>query len=137
MDFPTGTVILWTGTPETIPAGWIKYTPAEGRFIRGVPSGGEVGSSGGSATHDHTAGAVASAGALGHPSNSFAFNTVSESSYLLSGTPTVSVVGTHNHTADLTLGSGVGAHTHPLATARTGTANNLPPHKQAIYIVKI
>ena len=136
MNFPTGTVILWTDAPENIPDGWVKYTAAEGRFIRGVPNGGAVGSTGGATTHDHNAGAVANAGAHGHAAKSYTFNTVGASSYLLSGSPTVSVVGTHNHTASLTLSSGVGAHTHSKANAKTGTANNLPPHKRGIYIVK-
>ncbi len=136
MNFPSGTVILWTDAPENIPDGWVKYTAAEGRFIRGVPDGGAVESTGGASSHNHNAGAIANDGAHGHAAKSYTFNTVGASSYLLSGTPAISSIGTHNHTASLTLSDGVGEHTHTKANAETGMANHLPPHKRGIYIVK-
>lgn len=32
---PAGTIILWSGTRETIPEGWQEYTPASGRYVMG------------------------------------------------------------------------------------------------------
>lgn len=32
---PAGTIILWSGTRDTIPEGWQEYTPASGRYVMG------------------------------------------------------------------------------------------------------
>ncbi len=138
MDLPIGTVILWVNSPTTIPDGWEIYTAAVGKFVRGVPSGGTVGATGGSETHYHTAGAITAAGAHEHPQVDFTWGKSSTNAYLVTKqTPGVYAAnGSHNHPGTLKLENNSTNHTHNRDSSNTGTSNNLPPHKRAIYIIK-
>ena len=137
MELPSGTIILWTSGSSTIPDGWSIYSKANNRFIRGVPSGGTVEATGGQSTHTHTAGATVSGGAHTHAANTFTYPSANKSDgKRYNASPTVSMSSpTHTHTATLTLAS-AGSHNHALTTTDTGSANNLPPYKMAIYIIK-
>lgn len=53
-DLPNSVIALWDGTNASIPAGWTRYTAMDGFFPKGAAVG-EVLTTGGSATHTHTA----------------------------------------------------------------------------------
>lgn len=134
MEAPSGTIILWTGT--SAPSGWTVWTSANTRFVMGVPSGGSYGATGGASTHAHTASAAASGGAHTHVAQSFVYgysssNNVSDKD----GLAEYGASDSHAHNCSFTLGS-AGAHTHTVASANTGAANNTPPYKTAYYIIK-
>ncbi len=42
-NVPAGTVVMWSGTVATIPAGWAHYTAMDGRFPRGATTTGGTG----------------------------------------------------------------------------------------------
>jgi len=138
MEMPSGTVILWMGSAENIPAGWTKYTSAVGRFVRGTPAGQSAGATGGNATaHVHNVGSVLTSGSHTHSSVGFTYSSSSASAYRKPGSD-VGVVGiSHNHTASVELGSG-GAHTHDFTATATGApvGEVNPPYKKGIYIIK-
>lgn len=52
---PTDIICLWLGTHAGIPTGWERYTALDGKWIKNSNADGEVGSTGGAATHTHTA----------------------------------------------------------------------------------
>lgn len=52
---PTDIICLWLGTHTGIPSGWDRYTSLDGKWIKGSNADSEVGTTGGSATHTHTA----------------------------------------------------------------------------------
>ena len=137
-SLPSGTVMLWLGTAASIPAGWQAYTAANGKFIRGVPAGGTVGTTGGAETHVHTAGTISDGGAHGHPEITITHGSTGPSTnYAVTGTG-YGIYGAapHRHDGTLTLES-VADHGHTNSSTNTGSANNLPPYKNGIYIVKI
>ncbi|MFX1567006.1 MAG: hypothetical protein ACFFCV_01415 [Promethearchaeota archaeon] len=57
---PIGLIVMWAGSIEDLPTGWIICNGSDGtpdlrdKFIQGVSSGEDPGSSGGSLTHNHT-----------------------------------------------------------------------------------
>lgn len=54
--FPDDIIALWIGTVASIPTDWERYTTMDGKFCKGAAANGESASStGGSATHSHTA----------------------------------------------------------------------------------
>jgi hypothetical protein len=137
-SLPSGTVMLWLGTAASIPAGWQAYTAANGKFIRGVPAGGTVGTTGGAETHVHTAGTISDGGAHGHPEITITHGSTGPSTnHAVTGTG-YGIYGAapHRHDGTLTLES-VADHGHTNSSTNTGSANNLPPYKKGIYIVKI
>lgn len=134
MELSSGTIILWVS--GTIPTGWSVYTAATDKLIRGVPSGGTVGATGGASTHTHTAGTVISGGAHTHDAQTFNYSNSSTNAYRFNGTPSVTMAaGSHTHSATVTLAS-AGSHGHTITATDTGSASNLPPYKKAIYIIK-
>jgi len=137
MDVPSGTVVLWMGSAESIPTGWAKYSATVGRFIRGVPAGQSVGATGGNAsTHVHTMGTALTGGSHTHGEKSF---TSTSGGNLVSRDvgQTVPASASHTHTGKVSLGSG-GAHVHNPASANTGTpiGETNPPYVKGIYIIK-
>jgi hypothetical protein len=137
-SLPSGTVMLWLGTAASIPAGWQAYTAANGKFIRGVPAGGTVGTTGGAETHVHTAGTISDGGAHGHPKITITHGSTGPSTnYAVTGTG-YGIYGAapHRHDGTLTLES-VADHGHTNSSTNTGSANNLPPYKKGIFIIKV
>jgi hypothetical protein len=63
--FPIGGIIMWAGTLASIPTGWAlcdgnNDTPdLTDRFILGTATEGEIGDTGGAATHSHGVGTLA------------------------------------------------------------------------------
>lgn len=137
-SLPSGTVMLWLGTAASIPAGWQAYTAANGKFIRGVPAGGTVGTTGGAETHVHTAGTISDGGAHGHPEITITHGSTGPSKNCAVTGTGYGIYGAapHRHDGTLTLES-VADHGHTNSSTNTGSANNLPPYKKGIYIVKI
>lgn len=60
-SLPSGIVVAWPHS-DAVPSGWYKCDGSNGtddlrgRFLRGVPVAGVVGSTGGASTHHHTGG---------------------------------------------------------------------------------
>lgn len=113
--FPSGACVFWLGAVADIPAGWSIATELEGRFPRGMASGGTPGATGGAATHTHT----------GDTSNSGAH------------THSIGVSGKYGAGALFAsdasgTGSG-GGHTH---TLNVTAASSLPPYVDGIWIRK-
>ena len=137
-SLPSGTVMLWLGTAASIPAGWQAYTAANGKFIRGVPAGGTVGTTGGAETHVHTAGTISDGGAHGHPEITITHGSTGPSTnHAVTGTG-YGIYGAapHRHDGTLTLES-VADHGHTNSSTNTGSANHLPPYKKGIFIIKV
>ena len=57
---PTGLIVMWTGSIDSIPAGWELCNGSSGtpdlqeKFIRGAPPGEDPGTLGGTVSHNHT-----------------------------------------------------------------------------------
>ena len=55
MAIPAGVICLWPGTAASIPDGWERVTALDSKFLKSVPNNStDPGSTGGTATHDHT-----------------------------------------------------------------------------------
>lgn len=54
-DLQSGMVALWGSTHATIPTDWSRLTSMDSRFVKGTGADGEVGTTGGSSVHNHTA----------------------------------------------------------------------------------
>jgi len=137
MDVPSGTVVLWMGSADSIPAGWTKYSATVGRFIRGVPTGQSVGATGGNAlTHVHSMGTALTGGSHTHGDKTFSSSTSGNIVSRHGGSGTNACVS-HSHTGIVSLGSG-GAHVHNPASANTGApiGETNPPYVKGIYIIK-
>lgn len=59
--FPSGAIVFWLGTAAAIPRGWEEATELQGRFPRGMASGGTPGVTGGAVDHTHNLGTPDSA----------------------------------------------------------------------------
>lgn len=157
-SFPSGGIILWSGSVAAIPSGWVlcngsNSTPdLRDKFVIGAGSTYAVGATGGSAnavvvSHTHT-GTTASGGSHQHFTSSdvtggtsFITNTTyntkqgsvagyAYSDYALTATSTVATLG---------LTSSNGTHTHTFTTdssGSSGTGANLPPYYALCYIMK-
>jgi len=55
LDYPLGAIALWLGANGSIPTGWSRYTALDGRWLKTATVDGQVGTTGGSSTHTHTA----------------------------------------------------------------------------------
>lgn len=113
MTLPTFT---WPGTAATIPSGWERNTLVDGLFVLGADTGADGGGTGGSATHTHP-----------NASNHQHAITFSGTSYGLSSV----LFGL--------LKISTYAHTHAgfnsaNAAVVFGTASNLPPYNEVIFI---
>jgi len=137
-DLPSGTVMLWLGSAASIPAGWQAYTAANGKFIRGVPVDGTVGATGGAETHTHNTGTISAGGAHGHPEIAIIHGGTGVSTdHAVTGTG-YGIYGAapHDHDGTIELQS-VADHEHTNSSTNTGSANQLPPYKKGIFIIKI
>jgi len=138
MDVPSGTVVLWMGSAETIPDGWVKYSATVGRFIRGVPTGQSVGATGGNAsTHVHAMGTALTGGSHTHDDINFNSSSSGNIVYRNNQAPGLYACQSHSHSGKASFGAG-GAHVHNPASANTGTpiGETNPPYVKGIYIIK-
>jgi len=148
-SFPSGGIIMWSGSIASIPAGWLLCNGVSGtpdlrnRFVVGAGSTYAVGATGGSAdaivvSHTHTAttsttsltGSItdqyASGGGNGSTTGVF-----SQTNYQVDGDGgesrpgrTINFDGTHSHTTTVS------------STGSSGTNANLPPYYALAYIMK-
>jgi hypothetical protein len=147
--FPSGGIIIWSGSSATIPTGWVlcngsNSTPdLRNRFVVGAGSTYAVGATGGSAnavvvSHTHTA-TVATTSLTGTITNQYtAGDTYGSTTGVFSQSNgnvdgdggesrpgrTINFDGSHTHTATIST-EGV-----------SGTNANLPPYYALCYIMK-
>ena len=147
--FPSGGIIIWSGSSASIPSGWLlcdgsSSTPdLRNRFVVGATSTYAVGATGGSAnaivvSHTHTA-TVATTSLTGAINNQYtAGDTHGTTSGVFSQTNiqvdgdggesragrNISFDGSHNHTATIS------------TEGSSGTNANLPPYYALCYIMK-
>jgi hypothetical protein len=154
-SFPTGGIILWSGSVASIPSGWALCNGSNGtpdlrnRFVVGAGSTYAVDATGGSAdsivvshTHtfsattstagDHTHVVTVSSNGSDDPAGSLVSPTYhpSPGSGGALGTPTwptLANAGSHTHTISGTTAS----------TGSSGTNANLPPYYALAYIMKL
>ena len=133
---PTGTIVLWSGSIGSIPAGWVLCNGSNGtpdlrdRFVVGAGSTYAVDATGGSAdaivvSHTHTASSVVTD--PGHL-HSFALGAA-----VVGGGGSPGGVGSTN-TATAT--TGITVATTINSSGNSGTNANLPPYYALCYIQK-
>ena len=136
--FPSGGIIIWSGSSASIPSGWLlcdgsSSTPdLRNRFVVGATSTYAVGATGGSAdaivvSHTHTA-TVTDPGHT-HTYKAGTFNNAEGAGPNAIGNTSNSVNGT---TTSATTGITVSNST----TGSSGTNANLPPYYALCYIMK-
>lgn len=158
--FPSGGIIIWSGSAASIPAGWLLCNGSNGtpdlrdRFIVGAGSTYAVGATGGSAdaivvSHTHTATSTASGGTHHHllyASTTSGTENFGNSSLYAAGrgdfggsffnqnvAPTSSVADTiRSASADAT----PTVSTTVASSGSSGTNANLPPYYALCYIMK-
>ncbi|HSE35390.1 MAG TPA: DUF2341 domain-containing protein, partial [Candidatus Paceibacterota bacterium] len=100
-SIPGGAIAMFDIASSSLPSGWYRYAPLDGRFPRG--ENGSV-STGGSATHTHTA----------------------------TGTLSTSVGSGFRSQTNVASGASV-THTHTLSATTTTTMNHEPPYVEVLY----
>ena len=136
--FPSGGIIIWSGSSASIPSGWLlcdgsSSTPdLRNRFVVGATSTYAVGATGGSAdaivvSHTHTA-TVTDSGhnhtvSVNEPGSPTSYTLNSGGFSIRNGTTTSSTATTGITVANSTTGS-------------SGTNANLPPYYALCYIMK-
>lgn len=157
-DFPSGGIIMWSGSVETIPSGWALCNGAAGtpdlrdRFIVGAGSTYNPGSTGGSkdaivVSHTHTfSGNTNSTGSHRHGLNGYAGGSLARLGY---ASPVVAALsGYINQGQYVYDNSGydimeeVGSHSHSVSgttssSGSSGTNANLPPYYALCFIMKV
>jgi hypothetical protein len=135
---PAGTIVLWSGSIGSIPAGWVLCNGNNGtpdlrnRFVVGAGSTYAVDATGGSAdaivvSHTHTATSVVTD--PGHTHTSAAF-VVSGTNINLGSGKNWDGSGTGSSTTGITVA------TTNASTGVSGTNANLPPYYALCYIMK-
>ncbi|MCP4705973.1 MAG: tail fiber protein [candidate division Zixibacteria bacterium] len=118
-SFPSGGIIMWSGTLATIPSGWALCNGSNGtpnltdRFIYGVGTGENPGAFGGTTTHTHYVDPAPASIQQSSMTQSVASGGVVDVSHEY-----------HTHTVDI-----------PGFTS--GGGNNLPPFYKLAYIMKL
>lgn len=139
--FPSGGIVLWSGSVASIPSGWYlcdgnNSTPdLRSRFVVGAGGAYSVGSVGGSAdaivvSHTHTA--TSSVTDPGHYHSAYPGNgTVDVGSYIAGG-----LARTAAYNATETATTGITVATTVASSGSSGTNANLPPYYALCYIMK-
>ena len=139
---PAGTIVLWSGSIGSIPAGWVLCNGNNGtpdlrnRFVVGAGSTYSVDASGGSAdaivvSHTHTATSTSVVTDPGHNHDFNILNTIANGNNPY--TATGSQVGTGTVTTETT---GITVATTIASAGTSGTNANLPPYYALCYIMK-
>ena len=137
-SFPTGGIIMWSGSIATIPAGWLLCNGTSGtpdlrnRFVVGAGSTYAVAATGGSAdaivvSHTHTATVTDP----GH-NHQFKGGTYNNSE----GAGPNSIANTANSLSDTTASNTTGITVSNSTTGSSGTNANLPPYYSLAFIMK-
>jgi hypothetical protein len=145
-SFPTGGIILWSGSVASIPSGWALCNGSNGtpdlrnRFVVGAGSTYAVNATGGSAdaivvSHTHTATSTSTVTDPGHSHNTTLHNGTTNFGNFYSGAPqTNSGAGS---TGTATTGVTVATSTSVASTGSSGTNANLPPYYALCFIQKL
>jgi len=146
-SFPTGGIILWSGSIAAIPSGWALCNGSNGtpdlrnRFIVGAGSGYAVNATGGSAdaivvSHTHTATSTSVVTDPGHSHTGTAspnFNQDPNTNLTKDGATSGETYTTNTATTGIT----VATTTTNASTGSSGTNANLPPYYALAYIMKL
>ena len=143
-SFPTGGIILWSGSIAAIPSGWALCNGSNGtpdlrnRFIVGAGSTYAVDATGGSAdaivvSHTHTATSTSTVTDPGHSHGYTSFGYDGGGGPGLSRTPD----SVNNQSSTSTTGITVATTTTNASTGSSGTNANLPPYYALAYIMKL
>jgi len=143
-SFPTGGIILWSGSIAAIPSGWALCNGSNGtpdlrnRFIIGAGSTYAVDATGGSAdaivvSHTHTATSTSTVTDPGHSHGYTSFGYDGGGGPGLSRTPD----SVNNQSSTSTTGITVATTTTNASTGSSGTNANLPPYYALAYIMKL
>ena len=143
-SFPTGGIILWSGSIAGIPSGWALCNGSNGtpdlrnRFIVGAGSTYAVDATGGSAdaivvSHTHTATSTSTVTDPGHSHGYTSFGYDGGGGPGLSRTPD----SVNNQSSTSTTGITVATTTTNASTGSSGTNANLPPYYALAYIMKL
>jgi len=142
--FPTGGIILWSGSVASIPSGWALCNGSNGtpdlrnRFIVGAGSTYAVDATGGSAdaivvSHTHTATSTVTDPGHFHSFTRHTSNGTSSNSALGNGDGNGSSVTQNTDTKT----TGITVATTNASTGSSGTNANLPPYYALAYIIKL
>lgn len=138
--FPSGVILLWSGSVASIPSGWYLCNGSNGtpdlrnKFVVGAGSTYSVGGTGGSAdaivvSHTHTATSSVSDPGHNHTTTGSVVNTAYNSSNGTSYSP-------NNTTTTSTSTTGITVSTTVASSGSSGTGANLPPYYALAYIMK-
>lgn len=142
MDLPIGSIIMFDGV--TLPVGWYDcdgtthnglVTPnLIGKFPKGVPSGGTLGSTGGGSTHTHTNANTGDA-SHGHGAKNATTSQPSGdiSTWAWAGYNEF-VSASHTHT--VSIGAVASGNPHSHTVPNTDPASSLPPYIRLRYIMR-
>jgi hypothetical protein len=143
-SFPTGGIILWSGSVASIPSGWALCNGSNGtpdlrnRFVVGAGSTYAVNATGGSAdaivvSHTHTATSTSTVTDPGHnhPTGSSGAGAPNGSDLSQVG------YGSGSNTGTTTTGITVATTTTNANAGTSGTNANLPPYYALAYIMKL
>jgi hypothetical protein len=154
--FPTGGIIMWSGSIASVPSGWALCDGSNGtpdlrnRFVVGAGSTYAVAATGGSAdaiavSHTHTA-STSAAGNHQHYTFNGSFysgSDIASNTYPAwadgAGDQQYNIKGTGS-VPDRGLTNTAGNHTHTVtvnSTGSSGTNANLPPYYALAYIMKL
>ena len=140
---PIGLIVMWAGSIEDLPTGWEICNGSNGtpdlrkKFIQGVPSGDDPGSSGGSLTHNHTYTDIPS---HSHSLSSEGYSHTHEydmsvfyGTFLYPSAPVLRPSSTSTYSADV-------PHTHimneaGIAECTTQNSDHLPPYYKIAFIM--
>jgi microcystin-dependent protein len=137
---PSGTIVLWSGSIGSIPAGWVLCNGSNGtpdlrnRFVVGAGSTYAVDATGGSAdaivvSHTHTATSAVTDPGHAHTINTQTIATGTGGGIVLN-TPFTGSVATNTATTGVTVATTVNS------AGNSGTNANLPPYYALCYIMK-
>lgn len=122
VSVPSKTIVFWNDTVANIPAGWGEYTAARGRVIVGMPSGGTLAGTVGSAltnlqdlTHTHTGPSHTHTG----PSHTHAMKNHTHTG------------PSHKHELPFAMGSAAARIRMNDTTPVFGTGNNITPNRES------
>jgi microcystin-dependent protein len=146
--FPSGGIVLWSGSVASIPSGWALCNGSNGtpdlrnRFIVGAGSTYAVNATGGSAdaivvSHTHTA---TSTSTVTDPGHTHTMLSKSEATAGGGQVPKYNGVGSITNTQAIqtaTTGITVATSTTNASTGSSGTNANLPPYYALAYIMKL
>jgi hypothetical protein len=147
-SFPTGGIILWSGSVASIPSGWALCNGSNGtpdlrnRFVVGAGSTYAVDATGGSAdaivvSHTHTATSTSTVTDPGHTHNlsGYGKDGTTFSWPDLEGRGSFRTIS--NGVVSNTTGITVATSTTNASTGSSGTNANLPPYYALAYIMKL